>query len=116
MHDTLSIAIPRYSGRGFWPSVLRIGLAVAAHQGFSANLFTTACAMFPREAVASVVGMGGMAGGIGGMLMAEVVGSVLQATGSYLIPFLISGSSYGVAVLAMQLPAPRRDRIQDLQK
>jgi len=105
-----------YSGRGLWPSVLLIGLAAAAHQGFSANLFTTASDMFPREAVASVVGIGGMAGGIGGMLIAKVVGYVLEATGSYLIPFLISGSAYAVAVLAMQLLAPRLDRIEALQK
>jgi ACS family hexuronate transporter-like MFS transporter len=82
------------------------------HQGFSANLFTTASDMFPREAVASV---GGMAGGIGGMLIAKVVGYVLQATGSYLIPFLISGSAYAVALLAMHLLAPRLDRIQNFQ-
>ena len=103
-----------YSGRGLWPSVLLIGLAAAAHQGFSANLFTTASDMFPREAVASVVGIGGMAGGIGGMLISKVVGYVLQATGSYLIPFLISGSAYAVALLAMQLLAPRLDRIEHL--
>jgi ACS family hexuronate transporter-like MFS transporter len=70
--------------------------------------------MFPREAVASVVGIGGMAGGIGGMLIAKVVGYVLQTTGSYLIPFLMYGSSYAVAVLAMQLLAPRPDPIPDL--
>jgi ACS family hexuronate transporter-like MFS transporter len=103
-----------YSGRGLWPSVLLIGLAAAAHQGFSANLFTTASDMFPQEAVASVVGIGGMAGGIGGMLIAKVVGYVLQATGSYLIPFLISGSSYLVATLALQVLAPRLNRIEEL--
>ena len=105
-----------YSGKGLWPSVLLIGLVAAAHQGFSANLFTTASDMFPREAVASVVGIGGMAGGVGGMLIAKVVGYVLQATGSYLIPFLISSSAYAVALLAMQLLAPRLDRIEHLQK
>jgi MFS transporter, ACS family, hexuronate transporter len=105
-----------YSGRGLWPSVLLIGLAAAAHQGFSANLFTTASDMFPRAAVASVVGIGGMAGGIGGMLIAKVVGYVLQATGSYLVPFLISGSAYAVAVLAIQLLAPRLDRVEGLQQ
>ena len=103
-----------YSGGGLWPSVLLIGLAAAAHQGFSANLFTTASDMFPRQAVASVVGLGGMAGGIGGMLIAKVTGFVLQTTGSYLIPFLIAGSSYLVAVLAMQLLAPRLQRIEGL--
>ena len=100
-----------YSGKGLWPTVLLIGLAAAAHQGFSANLFTTASDMFPREAVASIVGIGGMAGGIGGMLIAKVVGYALQATGSYLIPFLIAGSAYTVALLAVQLLAPRLERI-----
>lgn len=104
-----------YSGKGLWPTVLLIGLAAAAHQGFSANLFTTASDMFPREAVASVVGLGGMAGGIGGMLIAKVVGYALQATGSYLIPFLIAGSAYTVAVLAVQLLAPRLDRIEHVE-
>lgn len=103
-----------YSGKGLWSSVLLIGLAAAAHQGFSANLFTTASDMFPREAVASIVGIGGMAGGIGGMLIAKVVGYALQATGSYLIPFLIAGSAYTVAVLALQLLAPRLERIDHL--
>lgn len=103
-----------YRGKGLWPTVLLIGLAAAAHQGFSANLFTTASDMFPREAVASVVGIGGMAGGIGGMLIAKVVGYALQATGSYLIPFLISGSVYTIAVLLMQLLAPRLERIEQL--
>ena len=104
-----------YSGRGLWLSVVLIGLAAAAHQGFSANLFTTASDMFPREAVASVVGIGGMAGGIGGMLIAKVVGYVLQATGGYLIPFLIAGSSYLLAMLLMQILSPRLNRIEDLQ-
>jgi MFS transporter, ACS family, hexuronate transporter len=103
-----------YSGKGLWPTVLLIGLAAAAHQGFSANLFTTASDMFPREAVASIVGIGGMAGGIGGMLIAKVVGYALQATGSYLIPFLIAGSAYTVALLAVQLLAPRLERIDHL--
>lgn len=103
-----------YSGKALWPSVLMIGLAAAAHQGFSANLFTTASDMFPREAVASIVGIGGMAGGFGGMLIAKVVGYALQATGSYLIPFLIAGSAYAVALLAMQLLAPRLERIDHL--
>src|SRR5579862_6627656 len=104
-----------YSGKGLWPTVLLIGLAAAAHQGFSANLFTTASDMFPRDAVASIVGIGGMAGGIGGMLIAKVVGYALQATGSYLIPFLIAGSAYTVALLAVQLLAPRLERIDRLQ-
>jgi ACS family hexuronate transporter-like MFS transporter len=57
-----------------------------------------------------------MAGGIGGMLIAKVVGYVLPATGSYLIPFLISGSAYAVAELTIQLLALRLDRIEDFQR
>ena len=96
-----------YRASGLWETVLLIGLAAAAHQGFSANLFTTASDMFPSHAVASVVGIGGMAGAVGGMLIAEIVGYVLQATGSYLIPFFIAGTAYLIALGALQLIVPR---------
>jgi len=88
-------------------AVLLIGLAVAAHQGFSANLFTLPSDMFPRQTVASVVGIGGMAGALGGMVIASVVGHLLQWTGSYAIPFIIAGSAYLVAIAAIHLLAPR---------
>jgi len=88
-------------------AVLLIGLAVAAHQGFSANLFTLPSDMFPRQAVASVVGIGGMAGAIGGLLIAKVVSYLLQWTGSYAVPFLIAGSAYLVAIAVIQSLAPR---------
>ncbi|MGA8870179.1 MAG: MFS transporter [Candidatus Acidiferrales bacterium] len=88
-------------------AVLLIGLAVAAHQGFSANLFTLPSDMFPRQAVASVVGIGGMAGAIGGLLIAKVVSYLLQWTGSYAVPFLMAGSAYLIAIAAIQLLAPR---------
>jgi|SRR5580704_16786986 ACS family hexuronate transporter-like MFS transporter len=103
-----------YGGRSLWPTILLIGLAAAAHQGFSANLFTTASDMFPSQTVASVVGIGGMAGSIGGMLFAKLVGYVLQTTGSYLIPFLISGSVYLVAVLVLQILSPGLQRVERL--
>lgn len=90
-----------------WGAVLLIGLAAAAHQGFSANLFTLTSDMFPGEAVASVVGMGGMAGAIGGMFIAKMVGYTLQWTGSYMIPFLIAGCAYLVALAGIQLLSPR---------
>jgi len=86
--------------------VLLIGMAAAGHQGFSANLFTMASDLFPAQAVASVVGIGGMAGAVGGMLIAKIVGYVLQWTGSYRIPFLIAGSSYLVALAAIHLLTP----------
>ena len=92
---------------GLWPATLLIGLAAAGHQGFSANLFTLSSDLFPSRAVASVVGVGGMAGAIGGMLIAEVVGHVLQWTGSYVIPFFIAGSAYLAALLVIHLLSPR---------
>lgn len=61
-----------------WLAVGIVGLAAAAHQGWSANLFTTVSDMFPRRAVGSVVGIGGMAGAVGGMVIAKIVGYVLQ--------------------------------------
>jgi ACS family hexuronate transporter-like MFS transporter len=96
-----------YRIESLWGAVLLIGLAAAAHQGFSANLFTLPSDMFPVRAIASIVGIGGMAGAIGGMLIAKVVGYALQWTGSYMIPFLIAGSAYLLAVALIQLLAPR---------
>jgi ACS family hexuronate transporter-like MFS transporter len=96
-----------YRLSGLWPAVLLIGLAAAGHQGFSANLYTLTSDMFPARAVASVVGIGGMAGAVGGMLIAKIVGYVLQWTGSYMVPFFIAGSSYLVALGVIQLLAPR---------
>jgi MFS transporter, ACS family, hexuronate transporter len=90
-----------------WVAVALVSLAAAAHQGWSANLFTLTSDMFPRRAVGSVVGMGGMAGSIGGMLIALVVGEILQQTGSYVIIFVIAGSAYLVALLIIHLLAPR---------
>ena len=91
-----------------WPAVLLIGLAAAAHQGWSANLFTTASDMFPRRAVGSVVGLGGMAGAAGGLLFSPFIGYVLEHThDNYLLPFLISGSAYLVAFAVVQALAPR---------
>ena len=92
---------------GLWPATLLIGLAAAAHQGFSANLFTLPSDLFPPRAVASVVGIGGMAGAAGGMLIAEIVGHLLQWTGSYVIPFFIASSAYLVALLLIHALSPR---------
>ena len=89
-----------------WVAVLLIGVAAAAHQGWSANLFTTASDMFPRNAVGSVVGLGGMAGAVGGMLLAASAGFLLEWTGSYMTLFIISGSVYPVALLIIHLLAP----------
>jgi len=89
-----------------WTAVLIIGLAAAAHQGFSANLFTLPSDMFPSSAVGSVVGIGGTAGAIGGMLIAKIVGYALQWTGSYKVPFLIAGAAYLLALGFIHMLAP----------
>ncbi len=91
-----------------WTAVFIIGLAGAAHQGWSANIFTTASDMFPKRAVGSVVGLGGTAGAAGGLLFAPFVGYILEHTGNnYVIPFLVSGSVYLVAFAVIQALAPR---------
>jgi len=90
-----------------WIAVLLIGLAAAAHQGWSANIFTLASDMFPRRAVGSVVGIGGMAGSIGGMLIALVVGQILTLSGSYVPIFIIAASAYLVALGIIHLLVPR---------
>lgn len=90
-----------------WAAVAIISLACAAHQGFSANIFTVASDMFPRRAVASVVGIGGCGGAVGGMFIATFTGWLLQLTGSYLPVFIIAGSVYLVALGLVHWLAPR---------
>jgi MFS transporter, ACS family, hexuronate transporter len=90
-----------------WSAVALISLAAAAHQGWSANIFTTASDMFPRRAVGSVVGVGGMAGAIGGMLVATGTGYLLQFTGSYHAVFVVAGVAYLVALAVIHALAPR---------
>jgi ACS family hexuronate transporter-like MFS transporter len=92
--------------RSLWEAVALIGLAAAAHQGWSANMFTLASDMFPRGAIGSVVGIAGMSGAIGGMLIATAVGLLLQLTGSYFSVFLMAASSYLFALLFIHLLAP----------
>ena len=89
-----------------WLAVVLIGIAAAAHQGWSANIFTLASDMFPKQAVGSVVGIGGMFGAIGGMVISPLVGYILQTTGSYVPIFIIAASAYLVALLIIHLLAP----------
>jgi ACS family hexuronate transporter-like MFS transporter len=95
-----------------WLAVALIGLATAGHQGWSANVFTLASDLFPRAAVASVVGVGGFAGAVGGMLIANFVGFLLQATGSYVPVFLVAGSAYLLALAVVHVLAPRLEPAQ----
>lgn len=90
-----------------WVAVGLVSIAAAAHQGWSANLFTLTSDMFPKQAVGSVVGIGGMAGSIGGMFIALIVGEILQRTGSYVPIFIIAGSAYLVALTVIHLLVPR---------
>jgi ACS family hexuronate transporter-like MFS transporter len=96
---------PRVSSE--WTAVLLIGLAAAAHQGWSANVFTLASDLFPRQAVGSVVGLGGTAGAIGGMAIAKITASVLQVSGSYVPVFIIAGVTYLVALAIVQILVPK---------
>jgi ACS family hexuronate transporter-like MFS transporter len=91
-----------------WVAVGMVSVAAASHQWWSANVFTTASDMFPRRAVASVVGIGGFAGAMGGVLFQRLTGLILEATGSnYAIVFAICGSAYVLALLIMHLLVPR---------
>jgi len=99
------IAMPAV--RSLWPAVALISLAAAAHQGWSANLFTVVSDTLPRRAVASVVGFGGFAGAAGGMLAARMVGYWLDLSHQAYVPlFMVAGGAYLTALLVIQLLAP----------
>jgi ACS family hexuronate transporter-like MFS transporter len=95
-----------------WTAAALIGLAAAAHQGFSANIFTLTSDMFPKRAVGSVVGLVGLCGAVGGILMNAGSGLIKQATGSYLIMFCIAGTVYMAAMIILHLLAPRLTPVQ----
>ena len=102
-----------------WLAVLIIGLAASAHQAWSANIFTTVSDMFPKKAVASVTGIGGMAGALGGILIAKAAGGLFdhfKALGKletgYYIMFFICGSAYILAWVIMHLLVPKMKSIQ----
>jgi ACS family hexuronate transporter-like MFS transporter len=95
-----------------WVAVAFFGLATAAHQGFSANLFTLTSDLFPRNAVGSVVGFGGTAGSIGGMLVSSLAGYLLQWSGNYVPLLTMAGSMYLIALLVMHLLAPKLEPAQ----
>ena len=90
-----------------WLAVLLVSIAAAAHQGWSANLFTLTSDMFPRKAVGSVVGIGGTAGAVGGMFISLLVGAILQSTKSYVPIFIMAGFMYLVALAVIHLLVPR---------
>lgn len=103
--------------KSLWLAVAIISLAAAAHQGWSANIFTTTSDMFPRRAVGSVVGIGGMAGAMGGATLAVLTGFILEATGgNYKIIFGIAGSAYLAALAIIHLLVPKLEPVDDPEK
>ena len=101
-----------------WGAVALISLGAAAHQAWSANIYTTASDMFPKKAVSSVIGVGGMGGSIGGILFPFFVGWILNRyevlgdkTTGYNIIFIICGSAYLIAWLVMHFLTPRMRQI-----
>lgn len=109
-------ALGQYS---YWYAIIIIGFAASAHQAWSANIFTTTSDMFPKKAVASVTGIGGMAGGLGGILIAKTAGTLLdhyKALGSietgYYILFIICGSAYLIAWVIFNALAPKMKRVE----
>jgi MFS transporter, ACS family, hexuronate transporter len=95
-----------------WVAVLIIGVATAAHQGFSANLYTLPSDVFPRSAVGSVVGIGGMIGAIGGMVFSKYIGQVLEDLGTYTPIFVVAASAYLLALLAVHLLTPKMEPVK----
>jgi MFS transporter, ACS family, hexuronate transporter len=93
---------------GLWPAVALVTLAAAAHCGYAANLYTLVSDTVPRQAVGSVVGIGGMAGSVAGMFLAQVVSRVLDFThNNYLVPFCLAASTYSLALILIHLLLPR---------
>ncbi|WP_375437803.1 MFS transporter [uncultured Hymenobacter sp.] len=114
----MPIMLARYA-TSIWPAVALISLAAAAHQAWSANIFTTASDMFPKKAVSSIVGIGSMAGSVGGILFPLLIGYLLdtyKAAGDinagYNIIFLICGSAYLLAWVVMHFLSPRMTQVK----
>jgi ACS family hexuronate transporter-like MFS transporter len=113
------IVFTQSEGVSLWMAILLISLAAASHQAWSANIFTTVSDMFPKKVVSSVTGLGGMAGAVGGTLVAFFAGHLLEfykikghiETG-YTIMFIIAGSAYLIAWLVFYLLAPRMKRVE----
>ncbi|MCP9753917.1 MFS transporter [Lacihabitans sp. CCS-44] len=117
----LPVVLSQYAGRiNMWLAVLVIGIAAAAHQAWSANIFTTVSDMFPKKATASVTGIGGMMGGMGGILLTWAVQknmfvyyrSINQIETAYFIMFLICGAAYLLAWLIMHILVPKMKKIE----
>lgn len=109
------LVVPIYWASGvsdLWSAVALIGLGMAAHTGWSANMFTLATDLFPRQAMGAVVGFISMAGTVGGILMSSATGYLLETTGSYHILFIIAASTYTVALLLIHWLVPNLDAVK----
>jgi ACS family hexuronate transporter-like MFS transporter len=115
------LAAQPLGGSTFWIPVILIGIGASAHQAWSANIFTTVSDMFPKNAVGSVVGIGGMAGGLGGVLVSKIGGALFdhyQKLGSietgYTIMFAFCAVAYLIAWAVMKALVPKYKPITDL--
>jgi len=97
-----------------WLAVALVAMAAAAHQGFSSNIFTTVSDMFPKSAVASVVGLGGTAGCVGAMLLLYITKTLFEHLSPnadklpvYTVLFVIAGATYLISLLFVQLISPK---------
>ena len=110
-----------YGYISFWVPILLIGIGVSAHQAWSANIFTTVSDLFPKKAVGSIIGIGGMAGGLGGVLITKVGGALFDHYKSlghietgYTIMFSFCAVAYLMAWMVMKLLVPKYSPITDL--
>jgi ACS family hexuronate transporter-like MFS transporter len=105
-------------GISTWGAVCLIALAASSHQAWSANIFTTVSDAFPKKAVSSVTGFGGMAGAVGGAFISYIAGGILEhfknlghiETG-YVVMFAIAGSAYLLAWIIMTVFAPKVKKV-----
>jgi ACS family hexuronate transporter-like MFS transporter len=115
------LAAQPLGGISYWMPVILIGIGASAHQAWSANIFTTVSDMFPKKAIASVVGIGGMAGGIGGVIITKIGGALFDhykklghiETG-YTIMFAFCAVAYLIAWVVMKSLVPKYKPITDL--
>lgn len=95
-----------------WIAVFLIGMAAGSHQGFSANLYTLTSDIFPRNAIGSIVGIGGFAGASGGFLLQLSAGWLKELTGNYIALFAIASSAYLIALAVIQLLIPKLEPVE----
>ncbi|MBN2215240.1 MAG: MFS transporter [Bacteroidales bacterium] len=115
------IVFVQFKGMSFWGAIALISLAASSHQAWSANIFTTVSDMFPKRAVGSVTGIGGMAGAVGGAFIASFAGNILgfwEKQGNiqtgYTILFVVCGAAYLIAWILINVIAPGMKRVTDI--